>query len=113
VWDRMPARWAVCVPSVYLAQCQVLAGWAVVIELGAQDVSAMRAGPTTGEIAAAMLKEFGGALCDRRALGAPAVPWVKPMNWVGSQSTSAPSAAASRRSCAWVKRWQSARAGQD
>jgi triosephosphate isomerase (TIM) len=49
---------AVCVPSVYLAQCQaLLAGKA--IELGAQDVSAHESGAYTGELASAMLKEFG------------------------------------------------------
>ncbi len=49
---------AVCVPSPYLAQCQqVLAGSRVV--LGAQDVSAHEVGAFTGEVAAAMLHEFG------------------------------------------------------
>jgi triosephosphate isomerase len=48
----------VCVPSVYLAQCQgLLAG--SVIDLGAQDVSSHESGAYTGEIAPAMLKEFG------------------------------------------------------
>jgi triosephosphate isomerase len=49
---------AVCVPSVYLAQCQTLLAGSV-IELGAQDVSAHESGAYTGEIASAMLKEFG------------------------------------------------------
>lgn len=49
---------AVCVPSVYLAQCQtLLAGSA--IELGVQDVSQHESGAFTGEISTAMLKEFG------------------------------------------------------
>ncbi len=49
---------AVCVPAVYLAQCEgLLAG--SVIELGAQDVSAHESGAYTGEISPAMLKEFG------------------------------------------------------
>ena len=49
---------AVGVPSVYLAQCQgLLAGSAV--DLGAQDISAHEGGAYTGEIAGAMLKEFG------------------------------------------------------
>jgi triosephosphate isomerase len=49
---------AVCVPSVYLAQCQaLLAGSA--IDLGAQDVSSHESGAYTGEVAPAMLKEFG------------------------------------------------------
>ena len=49
---------AVCVPAVYLAQCQgLLAGSA--IDLGVQDVSQHEAGAFTGEISAAMLKEFG------------------------------------------------------
>lgn len=49
---------AVCVPSVYLAQCQtLLAGSAV--DLGVQDVSQHESGAFTGEISADMLKEFG------------------------------------------------------
>jgi triosephosphate isomerase len=49
---------AVCVPAVYLAQCQtLLAGSA--IDLGAQDVSNHESGAYTGEIAPSMLKEFG------------------------------------------------------
>ena len=48
---------AVCVPAVYLGQVQALktAG----IDLGAQDVSAHASGAYTGEISAAMLKDFG------------------------------------------------------
>lgn len=49
---------AVCVPAAYLAQCQALLAGSV-IELGAQDVSAHESGAYTGEIAPAMLKEFG------------------------------------------------------
>lgn len=53
---------AVCVPAPYLAQVQLLraakSGLAV-IELGAQDVSAHASGAYTGEVSAAMLKEFG------------------------------------------------------
>jgi len=49
---------AVCVPAVYLAQCQALLAGSV-IELGAQDVSSHDGGAYTGEIAPAMLKEFG------------------------------------------------------
>lgn len=49
---------AVCVPAVYLAQCQALLADSV-IELGAQDVSAHESGAYTGEIAPAMLREFG------------------------------------------------------
>lgn len=49
---------AVCVPAVYLGQVQQLvAGGA--IALGAQDVSAHESGAYTGEVSAAMLKEFG------------------------------------------------------
>lgn len=49
---------AVCVPALYLPQCQsLLAGSA--IGLGAQDVSSHVSGAYTGEIAPAMLKEFG------------------------------------------------------
>lgn len=53
---------AVCVPAPYLAQVQAMrsaqAGLAAV-ELGAQDVSAHVSGAYTGEVSAAMLKEFG------------------------------------------------------
>ncbi|HEY5581153.1 MAG TPA: triose-phosphate isomerase [Rhodoferax sp.] len=53
---------AVCVPSVYLAQCQaLLAGSA--IALGAQDISQHEVGAFTGEISAAMLQEFGVRYC--------------------------------------------------
>ncbi|WP_431097252.1 triose-phosphate isomerase [Polaromonas aquatica] len=53
---------AVCVPAPYLAQVRTLrseqAGLAAV-DLGAQDVSAHASGAYTGEMSAAMLKEFG------------------------------------------------------
>jgi len=53
---------ALCVPSVYLAQCQaLLAGSA--IALGAQDLSQHEVGAFTGEISAAMLQEFGVRYC--------------------------------------------------
>lgn len=49
---------AVCAPAPYLAQCQAeLAGTPVA--WGAQDVSAHAAGAYTGEVAAAMLQDFG------------------------------------------------------
>jgi triosephosphate isomerase len=49
---------AVCVPAPYLAQLQgLLAGGP--IELGAQDISEHDAGAYTGEVSAAMLKDFG------------------------------------------------------
>ncbi|MDR3452759.1 MAG: triose-phosphate isomerase [Rhodoferax sp.] len=49
---------AVCVPAPYLAQARtVLASGA--ISLGAQDVSQHEAGAYTGEVSAAMLKDFG------------------------------------------------------
>lgn len=48
---------AVCVPAVYLAQVQgIVQGTGVA--LGAQDVSAQESGAYTGEISAAMLKDF-------------------------------------------------------
>jgi len=62
---------AVCVPAPYLAQCQAeLQGTAV--KWGAQDVSAHASGAYTGEVAAAMLVDFGSTyvLCghsERRA----------------------------------------------
>jgi len=49
---------AVCVPAVYMAQVQsIVEGTG--IALGSQDVSAQEAGAYTGEISAAMLKDFG------------------------------------------------------
>jgi triosephosphate isomerase len=49
---------AVCVPAPYLAQVQVLRHGSA-LELGAQDVSVHAQGAFTGEVSAAMLKEFG------------------------------------------------------
>jgi triosephosphate isomerase len=49
---------AVCVPAPYLAQLQLLRHGSA-LELGAQDVSAHEQGAYTGELSAAMLKEFG------------------------------------------------------
>ncbi len=49
---------AVCVPAPYLGQTQaLLSGTAV--DVGAQDVSSHDAGAFTGEVSAAMLREFG------------------------------------------------------
>jgi triosephosphate isomerase len=53
---------AVCVPAPYLAQFQALAlsvSGLSAIDLGAQDVSAKASGAYTGEVSAAMLKDFG------------------------------------------------------
>lgn len=53
---------AVCAPAPYLAQLQaLLAGSA--IAPGAQDVSQHEQGAYTGEVSAAMLKEFGVRYC--------------------------------------------------
>ncbi len=49
---------AVCVPAPYLAQVQMLRQ-GTALDLGAQDVSCHAAGAYTGEVSAAMLKEFG------------------------------------------------------
>lgn len=57
---------ALCVPSVYLAQLQSLKaarGALSAIEIGAQDVSAQASGAYTGEVSAAMLKEFACRYC--------------------------------------------------
>jgi len=51
-------RVAVCVPAPYLAQVQALAAGSP-LALGAQDVSEQERGAFTGEVSAAMLKEFG------------------------------------------------------
>ena len=48
---------AVCVPAAYLAQAQLLK--VASIDVGSQDVSAQASGAYTGEISAAMLKDFG------------------------------------------------------
>jgi triosephosphate isomerase len=53
---------ALCVPSVYLAQCQILTAGSC-IDLGAQDLSQHESGAFTGEISGAMLKEFGLRYC--------------------------------------------------
>jgi triosephosphate isomerase len=49
---------AVCVPAPYLAQVQMLRT-GTPLELGAQDISEHAEGAYTGEVSAAMLKEFG------------------------------------------------------
>jgi triosephosphate isomerase (TIM) len=49
---------AVCVPAPYLAQVNALRAGSK-LELGAQDVSQHTQGAYTGEVGAAMLKEFG------------------------------------------------------
>ncbi len=55
-------RAGVCVPAPYLAQVQqLLAG--TPIALGAQDVSIHPQGAYTGEVSAAMLRDFGARYC--------------------------------------------------
>ncbi|HWI84328.1 triose-phosphate isomerase [Ramlibacter sp.] len=49
---------AVCVPAPYLAQVQMLKSGSK-LQLGAQDVSQHADGAFTGEVSAAMLREFG------------------------------------------------------
>jgi triosephosphate isomerase len=56
------SRSAVCVPHPYLAQVQLLLAGSP-IALGAQDVSAHGAGAFTGEVSAAMLRDFGVRFC--------------------------------------------------
>ena len=53
---------ALCVPSAYLSQLQLLLA-GTPIDVGAQDISSHAAGAYTGEIAAAMLKDFGVRYC--------------------------------------------------
>jgi triosephosphate isomerase len=53
---------AVCVPAPYLAQVQMLRSGSA-LELGAQDVSRHAQGAYTGEVSAAMLREFGVRYC--------------------------------------------------
>jgi len=53
---------AVCVPAPYLAQVSALVAALPAVsdlDLGAQDVSSQASGAFTGEVSAAMLKEFG------------------------------------------------------
>jgi len=50
---------AVCVPAPYLAQVQGLLAGSRVIDLGAQDVSQHESGAYTGDVSAAMLRDFG------------------------------------------------------
>jgi triosephosphate isomerase len=51
------AQVAVCVPAAYLSQVQQLVKGSA-IDLGSQDVSAHEQGAYTGEVSAAMLKDF-------------------------------------------------------
>lgn len=53
---------AVCAPSPYLAQLQTLLQGSR-LDLGAQDLSMHESGAFTGEVSAAMLKEFGVRYC--------------------------------------------------
>jgi triosephosphate isomerase (TIM) len=53
---------ALCVPSVYLSQLQLLLAGSA-IDVGAQDMSQRESGAFTGEISGAMLKEFGVRYC--------------------------------------------------
>ena len=53
---------AVCVPAPYLAQVQLLVAGSR-IDLGAQDVSQHASGAFTGEVSAAMLREFATRYC--------------------------------------------------
>ncbi|MBE7940769.1 MULTISPECIES: triose-phosphate isomerase [Ramlibacter] len=52
------AHAAVCVPAPYLAQVAALCAGSA-LELGAQDLSCHEKGAYTGEVSAAMLREFG------------------------------------------------------
>jgi len=56
------SRAGVCVPFPYLAQVQLLLA-GTPIALGAQDVSTQTAGAFTGEVSAAMLRDFGVRYC--------------------------------------------------
>ena len=53
---------AVCVPAPYLAQVQLLVA-GTPIAVGAQDVSQHESGAFTGEVSAAMLREFATRYC--------------------------------------------------
>ena len=58
----VPCRVALCVPFVYLAQAQALLAGSG-IDLAAQDLSPHDSGAYTGEVSAAMLREFGLRYC--------------------------------------------------
>ena len=53
---------ALCVPAVYLAQVQGLLADSG-LDLGAQDLAAHEGGAYTGEVSAAMLRDFGVHYC--------------------------------------------------
>ena len=56
--EKLNCDLAVCAPSLYLAQCQAeLTGTGIF--WGAQDMSAHDSGAYTGEVSAAMLRDFG------------------------------------------------------
>ena len=62
------AKVVLCVPALYLAQLQALLKGRAgdkggAIEFGAQDVSQHESGAFTGEVSAAMLREFGVRYC--------------------------------------------------
>ena len=50
---------AVCPPAAYLAQVQQLLAGGAAVALGAQDVSEHEGGAYTGNVSAAMLRDFG------------------------------------------------------
>jgi triosephosphate isomerase len=54
---------AVCPPAPYLGQVQLLLAGSKAVELGAQDVSQHESGACTGDVSAAMLKDFGVRYC--------------------------------------------------
>ncbi len=57
----LPCEVAVCIPAPYFAQFRAFAAASVALSslaLGAQDVSSQPAGAFTGEVSAAMLKDF-------------------------------------------------------
>lgn len=59
--SSVPCDVAVCIPAPYFAQFQALAATMpalAAVALGAQDVSGQSAGAFTGEVSAAMLKDF-------------------------------------------------------
>ena len=62
VMGAVNCRAALCVPAPYLAQVQSLLSGSVV-SLGAQDVSAHESGAYTGEVSAAMLRDFEVRYC--------------------------------------------------
>ena len=101
---------AVCVPFPYLGEVaerlvRTPLAW------GAQNLSEHAQGAYTGEVSAAMLAEFGCRYVIVGAFGAaPDLRRDRTPRW--RRNSRRRGRGASRRSCAWARRWRSADAGR-